>query len=76
MLEDPQVATLPTQLGEAFTLSSTGQRFVSVPAHAADADEDHFLIFSRRDELAEWVLAFLRSQPGFDSEHGNRETDR
>ncbi|MBM4776979.1 MAG: hypothetical protein GQE15_04680 [Archangiaceae bacterium] len=41
-----------------------------------DPEEDHFFIFSRRDEFAAWVLPFLRSEAGFDAEHGNREPDR
>lgn len=33
MLDDPQFAVLPTQLGEAYGDEATGQRFVYVPPH-------------------------------------------
>jgi predicted esterase len=70
-LKDDRISEKWFRLAEA-SFTQIGAKLTS----KADPDEDHFLIFSRRDELAEWVLAFLRSQPGFDPEHGNRETDR
>ena len=70
-LKDDRISEKWFRLAEA-SFTSVGAKLTS----KADPDEDHFLIFSRRDELADWVLAFLRSQPGFDPEHGNRETDR
>lgn len=54
------------------SLRETGARLT---VHT-DPEEDHFLIFSRRDEFAAWVLPFLRSEAGFDAEHGNREPER
>lgn len=70
-LKDDRISEKWFRLAEA-SFTQVGAKLTS----RADPDEDHFFIFSRRDELADWVLAFLRLQPGFEPQHGNREADR
>lgn len=70
-LKDDRISEKWFRLAES-SLRAAGARLT---VHT-DPEEDHFLIFSRRDEFAAWVLPFLRSEAGFDAEHGNREPDR
>lgn len=70
-LKDDRIAAKWFHLAEA-SFRQVGARVVS----RSDPEEDHFLIFSRRDELAAWTLDFLRSEAGFEAEHGQREPER
>lgn len=70
-LKDDRISEKWFRLAES-SLREAGARLTV----RTDPEEDHFLIFSRRDELAAWVSPFLRSEAGFDPEHGNREPER